>query len=442
MLNRLFWSAALASLPLMMYAFSAGPPIRRAGVPVDGGTDCAACHRTFAPANSDSRGFVRISAVDYTPGKKQTIRVLVYHPDAKRWGFELTARSTKDENLKAGIFTPNTLVQVKCDPSGNAPCGTDREFAMHLEPATRTGADGLATFTVEWTAPDAGSGDVVFYAAGNAADGNGANSNDRTYTANVKVSQAAAGAKPIVTSDSAVVAQGFGGGKTISPGTWIEIFGATLTNVTREWASWDFTGANAPKMMEGVSVTVGGKDAFVRYVSPGQVNVQVPDGIGVGPVQVIVKNETGTSDPIPMTAAARATQALAPANWKVNGRQLVVASLADNKTFVAQVGEIAGVTTRPAKVGETIVIYAIGAGATNPVAAAGVIASGSTALTNATAKFGDAPAMVAYAGLAPGFVGLYQFNLVVPNIGAGDVKLTLSVDGLPVTQDLTTVIGN
>ncbi len=442
MWNKLFWSVAVASLPLMVYAFSSGPPIRRTGAAIDGGTDCAACHRTFAPANSDARGYVRISAVDYTPGKKQMIRVQVYHPEGKRWGFELTARMTKDENLKGGVFTPNTLVQVKCDPGGVAPCGTDREFAMHLEPATRTGADGLATFSVEWTAPDSGSGDVVFYAAGNSADGNGANSNDRIYTTNTKIKQAPASAMPTVTSNSAVVAQGFGGGRTISPGTWIEIFGTTLTNVTREWASWDFNGANAPKVMEGVSVTVGGKDAFVRYVSPGQVNVQVPDGIGVGPVQVIVKNEAGTSDSIMLTAAARATQALAPAPWNVGGRQLVAALFPDNTTFVAKVGEIAGVTTRPAKVGETIIIYAIGAGATNPVVAAGVVASGSTSLRNATAKFGDAPATVSYAGLAPGFVGLYQFNLVVPSIGAGDVKLTLSVDGVAVMQDLTTVVGN
>ena len=442
MWNKLFWSAALASLPLMVYAFSSGPPIRRTGAAIDGGTDCSACHRTFAPANSDARGFVRISAVDYTPGKKQMIRVQVYHPEAKRWGFELTARLTKDENLKGGIFTPNTLVQVKCDPGGTAPCGTDREFAQHLEPATRTGADGLATFSVEWTAPDTGSGDVVFYAAGNSADGNGASSNDRIYTTSAKITQASASAKPTVTSNSAVVAQGFGGGRIISPGTWIEIFGTTLTNVTREWAGWDFTGANAPKVIEGVSVTVGGKDAFVRYVSPGQVNVQVPDGIGVGPVQVIVKNEAGSSDPISLTAAARAPQALATAAWNVGGRQLVLALFPDNKTFVAKVGEIAGIATRPAKVGETIIVYVIGAGATNPVVAAGVIASGTTSLMNATAKFGDAPATVLYAGLAPGFVGLYQFNLVVPSIGAGDVKLTLSVDGVAVTQDLTTVVGN
>ncbi len=442
MLKKLFWTAAFSAFPLLMFAFSGGPPIRRTGAPADGGTDCTACHRTFAPANSDSRGFVRISAVSYTPGKKQLIRVQVFHPDAKRWGFELTSRLTSDENLKAGTFTPSATVQVKCDPAGTAPCGNDREFAQHLEPATRIGADGMSTFTVEWTPPATASGDVVFYAAGNAADGGGSNANDKIYTTSLKVSPAAALVKPTVSNDSGVSLQGFGGGKNIAAGSWIEIFGVGLTNVTREWAAFDFTGANAPKSLEGVSVTVGGKDAFIRYVSPGQVNAQVPDGIGTGPVMVVVTNEAGASAGIPMTAVARAPGVLAPANFKVNGRQLAVALFSDNTTFVGRAGEIAGVTSRPAKAGENITLYLVGAGATNPVVAAGTIASGTPTLTNATVRFGDAPATVTYAGLAPGAVGLYQFNVTVPNVAAGDVKLTISIDGVAVTQELSTVVGN
>lgn len=442
MWKKVFWSAVFSAFPLLMFAFSGGPPIRRTGAPIDGGADCSGCHRTFSPANSDSRGFVRITAVNYTPGKKQQIRVQVFHPEAKRWGFELTARLTSDETLKAGTFTPTTTIQVKCDPGGTAPCGMDREFAMHREPATRLGADGLNTFTVEWTPPETASGDVVFYAAGNAADGGGSNANDRIYTTSVKISPAAALAKPTVTNDSGVSLQGFGGGKNIAPGSWIEIFGVGFTNVVREWAAFDFTGANAPKSLEGVTVTVGGKDAFIRYVSPDQVNAQVPDGIGIGPVMVVVSNEAGASAGIPMTAAARAPGVLAPANFKVNSRQLAVALFSDGTTFVGRAGEVTGITTRPAKSGEDITLYLVGAGATTPPVAAGVIASGTPTLTNATVRFGDAPATVTYAGLAPGAVGLYQFNVRVPNVAAGDVRLSISIDGVAVTQELTTVVGN
>ncbi|MCX6611598.1 MAG: hypothetical protein NTW74_12195 [Acidobacteria bacterium] len=442
MLNKIFWCAVLSALPSLMYARSAGSPIRRTGAAIDGGGDCAGCHQTFRPANSDSRGYVRITAVNYTPGKKQMIRVQVYHPEAARWGFQLTARQTKDENLKAGVFTPNDNVQVNCDPGGNAPCGTDREFATHLVASTRSGAAGLATYSVEWTPPEAGTGDVVLYAAGNGADGTGSNTNDRIYTTSLKISQAAALARPTVSNESGVALQGFGGGRNIAPGSWIEIFGANLTNVTREWAAWDFAGANAPKSLEGVGVTVGGRDAFVRFVSPGQVNVQVPDGIGTGPVNVVVTNEAGASANIPMTGVARAPGVLAPANFNVGGRQLAVALFSDNTTFVARAGEIAGVTSRPARAGETITLYLVGAGATNPAVPAGTIASGTPLLTNATVRFGDAPATVSYAGLAPGAIGLYQFNVVVPNVAAGDVRLAISVDGVAVAQTLTTVVGN
>lgn len=442
MFNKIFWSAVLSALPILMFARSGGAPIRRTGAAIDGGADCTACHRTFSPANVDARGYVRISAVNYTPGKKQTIRVQVFNPDAARWGFQLTARRTGDENAKAGSFTANDSVQVNCDPGGSAPCGTDREFATHLAAATRTGSAGMATFSVEWTPPEAGTGDVMFYAAGIGADGTGSNANDRVYTSSLKISQAAALARPTVSNESGVALQGFGGGRNIAPGSWIEVFGANLTNVTREWAAWDFTGVNAPKSLEGVGVTVGGRDAFVRFVSPGQVNVQVPDGIGTGPVNVVVTNEAGASANIPMTGVARAPGVLAPANFNVGGRQLAVALLTDNTTFVARAGEISGVTSRPARAGETITLYLVGAGATNPAVPAGTVASGTPLLTNATVRFGDAPAAVSYAGLAPGAIGLYQFNVVVPNVAAGDVRLAITVDGVAVAQTLTTVVGN
>ena len=442
MWKRALLSAALAAFPVVVCAFSGGPPIQRTGAPNDGtGQDCTACHRTYAPANSDPRGYVRINAVNYTPGQKQTIRVEVFHPEAKRWGFELTARRTSDDKLKSGTFTPNTLVQVKCDPSGNAPCGTDREFAQHLEPATRTGSNGYAVFSVEWTAPDAGSGDVIFYAAGNAADFSNSPAGDRIYTTKLVISQAPAASKPIVTSSSGVQAAAFGGGTTISPGSWIEIYGTALSNVTRGFATWDFTNSNAPTTLEGVKVTVAGKSAFVSYVSPGQVNAQVPDGIGTGPVQVVVTNSAGTSDTINMTAAARSPQFLAPPSFKVGGRQLAVALFPDGTTYVANPGEIPGLTSRPAKVGDTIILYGIGQGAVSPATPAGAIASGSTALANPVLRFGNAPATVSYAGLAPGFVGLYQWNVVVPSVAAGDVKLSCSIDGLAVNQDLTVVVG-
>lgn len=437
----LLGATTLLLAPTLLLARSTAAPINRTGAPTDGGQDCTACHATNRPANSDSRGFVRISAVNYTPGQKQTIRVTIFHPEAQRWGFSFTSRLASDETRKAGIVTPNDSVQVQCDPTGNAPCGTDREFASHIQAATRNGANGAQTFAFEWTPPETASGDIVFYAAGNAANGGNSNAGDYIYTTRLVLQPAPAQQRPTLTSESAIVAGGFGGGRNIAPGTWIEVYGTTLSNVTREWAGFDFTGANAPSSLEGVRVSVGGRDAFVRLVSPGQVNVQVPDGIGTGPVSIAVTNSAGTSTNATMTAAARAPQVLAPPNFRVNGRQLVAALFTDNTTFVARAGEVSGITSRPARVGETIVIYAIGCGAVTPATAAGVVAGANTALPDPRVFFGDAPATVTFAGLSPGSVGLYQFNVTVPNVAAGDQRVRLLVDGFASPQEVFTVVG-
>ena len=86
---------ALAA-PITLLAFSTGPPVRRTGAPIDGGLNCSVCHFTFAPANSDSRGSVAIAAASYSPGVMQTITVTVMHPEAIRWGFQITARAISD----------------------------------------------------------------------------------------------------------------------------------------------------------------------------------------------------------------------------------------------------------------------------------------------------------------------------------------------------------
>lgn len=430
----------LLTAPTLLHALSTGAPINRTGAPSDGGLNCTACHRTNQPANSDPRGYIRIQAVNYTPGQAQTIRVTIFHPEAQRWGFSFTSRQASDETQKAGFITANSSVQLFC-ASGTPPCGTDREFATHIQSATRNGANGMHTYAFEWTPAQNASGDIVFYAAGNAANGGATNEGDYIYTTKLVIQQAPAQQNPVLTSESAIAAGGFGGGRMIAPGSWIEIYGTTLSNVTREWAGFDFTGSNAPTTLEGVKVSVAGRDAFVRLVSSGQVNVQVPDGIGAGPVNVTVTNSAGTSGNATMTAAARAPQVLMPSAFRVNGRQLVAALFTDNTTFVGRVGEVAGVTTRPARPGETIVIYAIGCGAVTPASAAGVIAGGGTALPDPRVFFGDAPATVTFAGLSPGSIGLYQFNVTVPNVGAGDQRLRLLVDGFALAQQVFTVVG-
>ena len=100
-------------------------------------------------------------------------------------------------------------------------------------------------------------------------------------------------------------------------------------------------------------------------------------------------------------------------------------------------GAVSGLTTRPASAGDVITLYGIGFGPVSPSIAAGNIATQSNALTNKlTVQIGSVPATVQYAGLAPGFVGLYQFNVTVPALSPGDWPLVIQLNGTQLSQAL------
>jgi hypothetical protein len=76
---------------------------------------------------------------------------------------------------------------------------------------------------------------------------------------------------------------------TIQPGSWISIYGDQLAPSTAVWQG-DF-----PTSLNGVTVTVNGKPGYLWFVSPGQINVQAPDDMTMGPVTVAVTTPTGTT---------------------------------------------------------------------------------------------------------------------------------------------------
>src|SRR5260370_3766248 len=128
---------------------------------------------------------------------------------------------------------------------------------------------------------------------------------------------------------------------------------------------------------------------------------------------------------------------MAPAAFKVSGTQYVSALFASsdpsNPVYAAPTGIADGVNTTPAMPGDIIILSGIGFGTVLPETSAGVMATQATALTNpVTILFCATPAIVQYAGLALNDVGMYQFIVQVPNIGAGDWPITLQVGGLTV----------
>jgi uncharacterized protein (TIGR03437 family) len=239
-----------------------------------------------------------------------------------------------------------------------------------------------------------------------------------------------------------VSASAFGGFSSVAPGSWVEIYGSNLAASTQGWTGADFTGNNAPTALNGVSVSIGGQAAFIDYISAIQVNAQLPSNIATGGVlQLTVTNANGTSTAVNLTVNPTEPGLLAPASFKIGGNQYVVAQHSDG-TYVLPVGAISGVASSPAKPGEIVVIYGVGFGSVVPNIPAGEIATETNQLSASfEVLFGKTPATLPYFGLAPSFVGLYQFNVTVPAVANSDlVPFTFNLGGVAGTQTLFTAV--
>jgi uncharacterized protein (TIGR03437 family) len=240
-----------------------------------------------------------------------------------------------------------------------------------------------------------------------------------------------------------ISASAFGAYSALAPGTWMEIYGINLaTVISQMWGGADFKGNLAPTALGGTTVTIGGLPAFIDFVSPGQVNAQVPSGVGLGLQPVVVTTQGGASTAFNITVNAVQPGLLAPAVFKLAAGQYVAATFPDGVTFVLP--PIAGAPTARAKPGDTIIFYGVGFGAVTPDSPAGQIVTQANQLkATFTASFGGVPATVSFAGLTGGYLGLYQFNVVVPNVPASDaVPFTYSLGGVAGPQNLIIAIQN
>lgn len=420
---------------------STGPPTQRTGAAVDGGLDCTMCHRTYAPANSDPRGRILVEAVSYRPGVKQTIRISVTHPDAARWGFQLTARLATDERLQAGTFTVTPNTRVRCGAAGaDAPCGGEQEFASHTQAATRNGSNGTGTFEVEWTPPAQEVGDIILYAAGNASDSSSSNLNDLIFTTRVLVRSATGcttAGDPAVTA----VVNAASGRPGIAFNTMLSIYGANLVSGSRQRSAqaFDLVDNRYPKQLDCIAVEVGGQRVPVLFVGDTQINVQAPSAtLSSARLEVVMNPGTSTerrieggSLPLPESNAGFFT---------INGTS-VVARHADGAIVALPAVSAGG---RPARAGDMITLYGTGFGFTEPIWQSGEFVAFETPLAQPiTVQIGAttlAPADIAFGGLAArSNSGVYEIRIRVPTgLTPGDNAVTLRT-AASVTQTGATI---
>ena len=434
---------ALVMTPLLLQGNSGGPPVGNTGAPGNGTCAMIGCHvNTGNPFSTGIEINFGAGGATYAPGGARQTWSLT-GPTATVYGFQMTARLASNErDAPAGTFTAGTGQAVLCSDGGERPAAGCRA-STPLEYIQHDGSPFRALpISVQWTPPATNVGNVRIFVAMNSANGNGNNSGDRITVQSFTLTPAVTAPPPPPTiSADRPVRQSFSDKVGISPGSWAEIHGSNLSTITREWAGADFAGTKAPTTLSGVSVKVAGKSAFVSYISPTQINAQVPDDIGVGDgIEVQVTNAAGTATV--RTSAAKVSPALltAPA-FLVGGRQYLAALFPD-RVFVGRENLIAGAAFRPAKPGEVIIIFAVGCGATNPASPAGeVVPVGRPLASPITVRFGQTTA-AAQGFLAQDAVGLCQINVTVPNVAAGDIAIEATVDGVATGQNLFTTIGN
>ena len=227
-------------------------------------------------------------------------------------------------------------------------------------------------------------------------------------------------AAPVLSSDA--VSNAADGMPVIAPNMWVSIYGANLAATTRSWTTKDFVNNALPTSLDGVSVMVNGKQAYVGYVSAKQLNVLTPVDTPAGaPVSVQVSSNglTGGSTTVP-------DMPYSPACFFYKTGPYVAALHSDNVTPVGPTTLFPNSST-PAKPGETVSIYATGFGDTNPQVANGAVTTGRLPLaTTPVVTIGGVTAQVAFAGVtAP---GLYQFNVTIPSSTPnGDAAVMISV---------------
>ena len=192
--------------------------------------------------------------------------------------------------------------------------------------------------------------------------------------------------------------------------------------------------------MGGVSVKVGDRFAPLFFVSPGQINALIPyETTGTSTEITIVTgpNAQGNTITVDLTPTA-------PGIFTVLDDQGAILNGADNPpTVAAPEGTFPG--SHPARPGDVVVIYASGMGPVTPSLPSG-IGSGANGtaipLLNIapTVTIGGQTAAIQFAGLAPGFVGLYQLNVVVPSgISTGSAVPVVITTGQGQTSNTATM---
>lgn len=169
---------AIFFYPTTSISNSTGSPGGKTGSPSDG-TSCTGCH--YAGTGSGNASITtNIPASGYVPGSTYTITSNINISAINKFGFEITA----EENTgftKTGVFFVTNSAETKAVNNNTA--------ITHKIGGTAT-VNNMKSWSMDWEAPNTGTGTVTFYAAFIGANGDGTNIGDTYKTANLSINEA------------------------------------------------------------------------------------------------------------------------------------------------------------------------------------------------------------------------------------------------------------
>jgi uncharacterized protein (TIGR03437 family) len=215
----------------------------------------------------------------------------------------------------------------------------------------------------------------------------------------------------------------FVGGLNLAQGDIVAVFGDQFTYADPQQAG----SLPLATTLDQTQVLVNGVAAPVYYVSPGQINFEVPidAATGNGTVQVVRNSQPGNLAFV--NIASRQSSFIL-----LNGGPYVI--------MTTPAGALTGIPSHPVQAGDVVVLYVIGLGPTSPPVPSGTASPSSplAIITDTTqACFGiESPfsqpvcTNAAFTGLSPNFVGLYQINFTVPaGLVSGNIPFYFTVGG-------------
>ncbi|MBS1854762.1 MAG: choice-of-anchor D domain-containing protein [Acidobacteria bacterium] len=229
---------------------------------------------------------------------------------------------------------------------------------------------------------------------------------------------------PAISSDNIVNAAGFTAGP-VAAGSIATLFGSGLAGRTL-----GATGTPLPTSLGGIMLTVNSAPAPLYFVSPGQINFQVPWEVAGRPSPDVAVSAPGFVEHSERLKLAQYAPGIFT-DGAPNGQ--AIATVAGTAILAAPAGYAPG--TRPAYIGETLTLYCTGMGPVDNTPLTG-FPTPADPLARTTAQpsvtIGGRSANVSFSGLAPGLIGVYQINVQVPSgAAAGNaVPISLSIGGV------------